>query len=84
MVPDGREGGKDLGEIEGGEAIIRIYCMKKFYFQLKKNKREIGTISCTPEAGGSEFHLSELHISSRPAVDAAKESKEVGILQTDC
>lgn len=59
VVPDGREGGKELGEIEGGEAIIKIYCMKKFYFQFKKKKREIGTISCTPEAEvcGSEFQV---------------------------
>ena len=27
--PEGKEGGKGLGEIEEGETIIRIYCMRK-------------------------------------------------------
>lgn len=30
---DGRGGGEELGGAEGGKRLIRIYCMKKFYFQ---------------------------------------------------
>lgn len=29
MDPDGREGGKDLGEAEGRKTMIRIYHMRK-------------------------------------------------------
>lgn len=49
------EGGKELGGIEGGEAIIRMF-YENILFLIKKPK-EIGTISYTPEteAGGSEF-----------------------------
>lgn len=28
MDPEGRESGEELGGVEGGEAIIRIYCTK--------------------------------------------------------
>lgn len=31
--------GKDLGGVGGGENVIRIYHMKKTYFQLKKKRR---------------------------------------------
>jgi hypothetical protein len=30
---DGREGGEDLGKTEEGETIIRIYYVRKIYFQ---------------------------------------------------
>lgn len=33
---DGRTDVKNLGTVEGGEIVIRIYCQKK-YFQLKEN-----------------------------------------------
>lgn len=58
---------------------------EKILFSIKKKEREIITISYTQEteAGGFEFQP-VWDISSRPAVDAAWESKEVGILHTDC
>jgi hypothetical protein len=30
--PDGRGGGREMGRVERGEAVIRIYFMKKVYF----------------------------------------------------
>lgn len=30
---DGEEGRQDLGRIEKGETIIRMYCIKNIYFQ---------------------------------------------------
>jgi hypothetical protein len=35
MDPDGRGGGEELG-VEGGETIIRIYYMRKIYFNKRK------------------------------------------------
>lgn len=46
MDPDGRGGRANLGGIEGGEAIIRVYCMKENLFSIKKErkkKKEIGS-----------------------------------------
>jgi hypothetical protein len=37
MELDGWGVGKDLGGDEEGETMIRIYCMKKIDFQLKKS-----------------------------------------------
>jgi hypothetical protein len=33
-----REGGKELGRVEGGESIIRAYCMRKKIFPIKEKK----------------------------------------------
>ena len=33
--PDGKRGGEELGGVEGGEIVIRIYCVRK-----KSNKRK--------------------------------------------
>lgn len=38
--------GKDLGEAKGGKTVIKIYCMKKIYLQLKKNRKKFKII-CT-------------------------------------
>lgn len=38
MWLDGREGGENLGGDREGETVIRMYCMKKNSFQLKKEK----------------------------------------------
>lgn len=38
--PEGRGGGKDLGEEEGGEMTIRIYCMRKEFIFSKRGKKE--------------------------------------------
>lgn len=48
--PDGRGGGKELGGVEGGKTIIRVYFVrrKKFHSQQKGGK-EIGreqTVAC--------------------------------------
>lgn len=37
MYPDGRGGEEELG-VEGGETVIKIYCMKKILFSIKKKK----------------------------------------------
>jgi hypothetical protein len=34
----GLGGRENLGGVEGGKNIIRIYCMKKIYFLIKKKK----------------------------------------------
>lgn len=36
----GGEKREELGEVEGDETILRIYCMKKIDFQLEKNKSQ--------------------------------------------
>jgi hypothetical protein len=33
---DGNQGGKELGEAEGGRTIVRIYYVNNIYFQLKR------------------------------------------------
>jgi hypothetical protein len=38
MDLDGRGGGKKLGGVEGKEARIRIYCMKKNLFSIKEKE----------------------------------------------
>jgi hypothetical protein len=36
--PEGRRSGKELGGEEGGDIIIRVYCMrKKFIFNKREN-----------------------------------------------
>lgn len=36
MIPDEREGGEELGEVEGRKSVIKVYCMKKIYFSIKE------------------------------------------------
>lgn len=33
---DGREDGEELGEVGGGDIVIRIYCVKKYIFNKRK------------------------------------------------
>lgn len=37
---NGRGGGKELGDVGGGETVVRIYYIKKIYFQEKKKNKE--------------------------------------------
>lgn len=36
MDLDGRGSGEELGEVDGGENVIRRYCMKKKSFSIKE------------------------------------------------
>lgn len=44
--PEGRGGGRDLGEEEGGEMTIRIYCMRKESIFSKRGKKKGNSCLC--------------------------------------
>lgn len=49
--PSGRGGKEKLGGVEGGDTVVRIYCIRKELFSLKEkkttvNKRKSSTLSC--------------------------------------
>lgn len=41
--PEGRVCGKELGRVEGGDTIIRIYCVRKEFIFSKREKTANGT-----------------------------------------
>lgn len=61
---DGRGDGNELGGIGGEKTVIRIHCMEKVYFQLKKNPKTFKIPSQTLPAHLQNTSTPEVHVNT--------------------